>query len=61
MTRVRGAVQWVTLARILPSKPRMVFGLDRTSVGTLVSLATVWSLKLSSALESIKNERQIEL
>lgn len=53
MTRVSGAVQWVTLARTLPSKPRMVFDLDRTSTGMFAYLATSRSIKHLSALRTI--------
>lgn len=37
---------------------RMVLGLDRTSVGMVAYVTTAWSLKVSSALESIRKDNE---
>lgn len=49
ITRVRGAVQWVTLAQVLQSKSRTVLGSAKVSMGMLDCLAKSQPKKLSSA------------
>lgn len=41
----------------IPSKSRRVLSSDRASVGMLTCLTKSWSMKLSSALESMRTDR----